>query len=132
MPDARPIPYRLPADAVLGLDIYHAARRARRLLVPRCRACSQYHWYPRPFCPFCHGEDLDWPEASGRGTIYTYSIMRRAKPVYTIAYVTLEEGPIMMSSILGCSLDAIAIGKPVHILFVENVEGEPFPAFTLA
>ena len=51
--------------------------------------------------------------ASGNGTIYTFSVMRRAKEPYAIAYVTLAEGPTMMTNIVDCDFDALRIGQPV-------------------
>ena len=100
--------------------------------MPRCTACGEYHWYPRSFCPFCHGHDLEWPQASGAGTIYSFSIMRRAEVPYVVAFVTLAEGPGMMTNIVGCSPGAVKIGLPVCLAFSTSAEGEPFPVFTLA
>jgi uncharacterized OB-fold protein len=128
----RTIDYRLPEDAWLGLQHWHEARRARRLLVPRCRACGESHWYPRPFCPFCSSGELDWPEAEGIGTVYSFSVMRRTGAPYTIAFVTLPEGPAMMTNLVGCAFDAIAIGMPVRLSFQEGEGGEPWPVFTPA
>ena len=54
-------------------------------------------------------------EASGNGTIYTYSVMRRAPMPYAIAYVTLDEGPTMMTNIVDCDLDEIRIGQAVSL-----------------
>jgi uncharacterized OB-fold protein len=128
----RNITYRMPEDALLGMETYHAGRRARRLLLPRCRTCHELHWYPRGFCPFCHGVDLDWREAEGSGVIYSYSIMRRAETPYAIAFVTLSEGPTMMTNIVDCDLDAVKIGLQVRLTFRDSADGEPHPVFTLA
>jgi uncharacterized protein len=78
-----------------------------RLLIKRCTACDEPHWYPRAICPFCGSERTEWMEASGQGTIYSYSVFRRAPIPYAIAYVTLAEGPTMMTNIVDCELDAI-------------------------
>ena len=59
------------------------------LLLKRCRACGKAHYFPRPLCPFCMSEETEWIEASGKGEIYSFSVMRRAAPPYAIAYVTL-------------------------------------------
>ena len=56
-------------------------------------------------CPFCFSDKTEWQQASGNGTIYTYSVMRRAPIPYAIAYVTLAEGPTMMTNIVDCDLD---------------------------
>ncbi len=66
-----------------------------KLLIKKCTACGEPHFYPRTHCPFCFSDKTEWVEASGKGTVYTYSVMRRAPIPYAIAYVTLAEGPTM-------------------------------------
>ncbi|HXH83007.1 MAG TPA: Zn-ribbon domain-containing OB-fold protein [Candidatus Tectomicrobia bacterium] len=106
------------------------AAAAGRLLVKRCAACGEAHHYPRTICPFCGSDRTGWTEASGRGTIYSYSVFRRAPAPYAIAYVTLAEGPTMMTNIVGCDLDAIRIGQAVRVVFVPSEGGPPVPMFT--
>ncbi len=69
---------------------------------------------------------------SGRGTIYSYSVMRRAPVPYAIAYVTLEEGVTMMTNIVDCDFDALRIGQPVRVVFKPTDGGPPVPMFTPA
>jgi len=102
------------------------------LLLKRCTACGEPHWYPRALCPFCGSDRTEWTEASGRGTIYSYSVFRRAPVPYAIAYVTLAEGPTMMTNIVGCDLDAIRIGQAVRVRFTPTEDGPPVPTFTPA
>jgi uncharacterized OB-fold protein len=128
----RKIEYLKSNDADLGLTAYKDAARKGVLLLPRCTGCSKPHWYPRPICPFCHSDALDWQPASGRGTIYSYSIMRRTPEPFVIAFVTLAEGPSMMTNIVDCDFDAIAIGKAVTLTYRQTMQGEPLPMFTLA
>ncbi|MBV9967000.1 MAG: OB-fold domain-containing protein, partial [Alphaproteobacteria bacterium] len=78
-----------------------------KLLYKKCAACGEPHFYPRNHCPFCFSDKVEWQEASGRGTIYTYSVMRRAPVPYAIAYVTLAEGPTIMTNIVDCDLNSI-------------------------
>ena len=101
-----------------------------RLLVKRCAACGERHHYPRPLCPFCFSDRTEWVPASGRGTIYSYSVMRRVPAPYAIAYVTLEEGVTMMTNIVDCDLDALRIGQPVKVVFKPTDGGPPVPMFT--
>jgi uncharacterized OB-fold protein len=100
-----------------------------QLLYKKCAACGEPHFYPRPHCPFCFSDKVEWQEASGRGTIYTYSVMRRAPVPYAIAYVTLAEGPTMMTNIVDCDLDSIKIGQPVRLVFKASEGGPPVPMF---
>ena len=108
------------------------AAAAGRLLIKRCAACGEHHHYPRSICPFCGSDRTEWRDASGRGTIYTYSVMRRAPVPYAIAYVTLEEGVSMMTNIVDCDLDAIRIGQQVRVVFKPTEGGPPVPMFAPA
>ena len=101
-----------------------------KLLIKKCTACGEPHFYPRTHCPFCFSDKTEWVEASGRGTIYTYSVMRRAPIPYAIAYVTLAEGPTMMTNIVDCDLDKIKIGQTVRLVFKPSDGGAPVPMFT--
>jgi uncharacterized protein len=103
-----------------------------RLLLNKCLACSQLHYYPRALCPFCGSDRTEWQAASGLGSIYSWSVMRRAEVPYAIAYVTLEEGITMMTNIVDCDLDGIRIGQRVRVVFKPTDGGPPVPAFTPA
>jgi uncharacterized OB-fold protein len=103
-----------------------------RFLIGRCGACGKAHWYPRTTCPFCWSEKTEWVEASGRGTIYSYSVMRRAPEPYVIAYVALAEGPTMLTNLVDCDFDALAIGQAVRLKFSPSEGGPPVPTFTTA
>ena len=103
-----------------------------RLLLKKCLACSQVHYYPRAICPFCGSDRTEWQQVSGRGTIYSWSVMRRAEVPYAIAYVTLEEGVTMMTNIVDCDLDGIRIGQRVRVVFKPTEGGPPVPTFTPA
>ena len=101
-----------------------------RLLVKQCDDCGEHHHYPRAACPFCGSERLQWRQASGKGTIYSFSVMRRAAVPYIIAYVTLAEGPTMMSNIVDCDPDKLRIGQPVTVTFRPSDGGPALPMFT--
>ena len=101
-----------------------------QLLIKVCTACQQPHFYPRAICPFCMSDKTEWKPASGRGTIYSYSVLKRAEVPYTIAYVTLEEGPTMMSNIVDCDPDTIRIGQKVTVSFKPTDGGPPVPMFS--
>ncbi|MBI2205975.1 MAG: Zn-ribbon domain-containing OB-fold protein [Candidatus Rokubacteria bacterium] len=108
------------------------AAAAGRLVVKRCLACGESHHYPRTMCPHCGSDRTEWKDASGRGTIYSYSVLRRATPPYAIAYVTLEEGPTMMTNLVDCDFDALRIGQAVRVVFTPTDGGPPVPTFTPA
>ena len=127
MTDGRKIP--APTVSVETQAFWNAAREGR-FVVPTCTACGRAHWYPRAICPFCSSGEIAWRDASGRGTIYTFSVMRRAKEPYVIAYVTLAEGPTMMTNIVDCDFDSLHIGQPVSVVFKDTENGPPVPMFT--
>jgi hypothetical protein len=126
MADARKIPAPI---VTVETQPFWAAAREGRFVVPTCTACGKAHWYPRAICPFCAGETIEWRKASGNGAIYSFTVMRRAKEPYAIAYVTLAEGPTMMTNIVDCDLDAIRIGQPVVVVFKETENGPPVAMF---
>jgi uncharacterized OB-fold protein len=98
-------------------------------LVRRCRACGKAHWYPRTVCPFCSGLGTDWVPGSGLGVIYSFSVMRRAEPPFVMAYVTLAEGPTMMTNIVNCDPATLEVGAAVEVIFVRSEGGFAVPCF---
>lgn len=108
----------------------YAAGVARgELRLRRCLSCDQVHFYPRPHCPLCFSADLDWVTALGTGSIYSFSVMRRAKPPYAIAFVTLDEGVSLMTNLVDCDFAALAIGQRVAAVFREAPDGRTVPMF---
>ncbi len=105
-----------------------AAAREGRFLLRRCAACGKAHWYPRELCPFCFGETA-WEEASGDGTVYSYTVLTREDPPRAIAYVTLAEGPTMLTSLVECEAGEIAVGQRVRLVFAASRNGTPVPCF---
>jgi uncharacterized protein len=108
---------------------FFEAARQGRFIIPVCSACNKAHWYPRAICPFCASDKVGWRDSPGRGTIYTYSAMRRVKDPYVIAHVTLAEGPTMLTNIVECDPDEVRIGQPVVVMFQESDGGPPVPMF---
>ncbi len=99
------------------------ATRAGRLLVQRCTRCDVAQHYPRAMCRECAG-DTEWVTCSGRGTVYTFSIVRqnRTPPFdalvpYVVAMIDLDEGARMMGNITGRDPDDVRIGMRVAVWF---------------
>jgi uncharacterized OB-fold protein len=124
-----------PAPEVAAeLKVFWEATGEGRLLFRRCHACGEAIWYPRPICPFCHSTDTSWEQASGRGHIYTYSVVRRgmgsyADAPYVLAYVELVEGPRVMTNIVDCDVDRVEIGQSVELVFHRTADGNALPRF---
>ena len=94
------------------------------LRIQQCAVCEHYQFYPRLYCTKCFSERVEWVRASGRAKVATFTIVRR--PVsqafkddlpYVVALVTLDEGPTMMTNIVGCPPEEVAIGMSVAVTF---------------
>jgi uncharacterized OB-fold protein len=101
---ARPKPIPQPTPET---QPYWDACKRHELMIQRCQDCSQYYFYPRPYCPHCMSDRTEWTKVSGRGTLHTYVINHRAAPgfedeaPYVIGIVKLAEGPHMMTNVIG-------------------------------
>jgi uncharacterized protein len=98
----------------------------RRFLLERCSSCETWIWYPRGFCPECGSSDTFWYESSGRGEIYTLTVVRRSwgpwesLVPYVLAYVRLDEGPCILSNVIECDVDSVRVGQQVELCFVPS------------
>src|SRR5262249_14114262 len=113
-------------------EAYWDAAAKGKLLVKKCTACGQFHHYPRALCPFCFSDKTEWVEASGKGTIYSYSVMRRAPVPYAMAYVTLAEGPRMVTKMVVGVCDRLRVAGGVRVVYRPPEGGPPLPMFTPA
>jgi len=102
---------------------YWSAAHDGRLVIQRCDRCGSHQLYPRDRCLACRGP-VQWVEASGRGTVYSFTVIRQnyARPFrdwipYVVALVDLEEGPRLMTNIVGCEPDAVRVGLAVRATF---------------
>ena len=129
MPSTAPA-IKIPAPTITPEAApYWEAAAAGRLLLMRCKACGEHYHYPRPFCPFCMSRDVAWAEASGAGVVYSFTILRRPAFLFAPAYVSLAEGPTILTGITGCDLEGIAIGMKVRACHVPSEGGPPVLMF---
>ena len=110
--------------------------RAGKLLIRRCDACGEAHFYPRPFCPRCWSDDVAWEEASGRATLYTWSVVHQndlppfgERVPYVAAVVDLAEGPRMMTNVVECDHDALEIGMALEVTHQAIADDVTIPVF---
>jgi uncharacterized OB-fold protein len=105
-----------------------------QLVIQRCITCGEFQFYPRALCVSCAGE-TEWVDASGRGTLYTYTIIRQnrspafaALSPYAVGIVELEEGVRMMSNIVDCDVEQLSIGMALQVVLVKAADdvGLPF------
>ncbi|MGW4602247.1 Zn-ribbon domain-containing OB-fold protein [Streptomyces sp. NPDC004532] len=115
--------YDEPEADAFTRTYWDAAARGR-LLIRRCAACGRAHHYPREFCPHCWSEDVVWEAASGRATLYTWSVVHRNdlppfrdRTPYVAAVVDLAEGPRMMTEVVECGEAELRVGMGLRAAF---------------
>lgn len=127
--------FDLPSPDLETQPFWDAAKEGR-LLIRHCTACDEYHFYPRPFCPNCWSEAVEWHDASGRATLYTWSVVYQndlppwpARVPYVAAVVDLAEGPRMQTNVVDCEFDALTDGLELEVVFQETSEDFTIPVF---
>jgi len=113
------------------------ALRRHELYIQRCTDCGEAYFYPRNVCPGCLSDDVEWFRASGRGRLHTFTILPHGgprpplPPPYVVAVVELEEGPRMMSNLVGVEPDPdqIRCDMPVVIEYVDVTDECTLPRF---
>jgi uncharacterized OB-fold protein len=107
------------------------------LRIQRCDSCARHVFYPRAICPHCFSSELSWVTATGKGTIYSYTVAHQgygafAQDVpFVVAIVELEEDVRMMTRIVGSPREQVAIGARVEISFEKIDEDLTLPYFRL-
>jgi len=125
-------PTAMDCNVLADVAEYWSAANQRRLLIRTCLACHKIHYYPRAVCPHCLSEELHWAESPGLGEIYSYSTMAIDGNAHTLAYVTLDEGIVMMTNIVECDPTALDVGQRVKVVFVRSSGGQCVPMFSPA
>ena len=130
-PPARPRPETRNAGATFWSKAAEGV-----LVVPKCTECARTFWHPRPRCPHCGSERVDWIHASGRGVVHTFTVVRQSgdpyfktKVPYAVAMIDLDEGVRIMTNIVDTPLDSLAVGMRVEVLFEDAGAGIAIPLF---
>jgi hypothetical protein len=117
-------------------EVYWEAARRHELVIQQCGACGKYRFYPRILCPHCLSEQFEWRQASGRGVVYSFTVIHRPpfpafrdRVPYVLALIDLEEGVRMMSNIIECEPTDVRIGMPVEVAFDDVTEEVTLPKF---
>lgn len=87
-----------------------------RFMLQRSRQTGAYIFYPRVAQPGTGDTDLEWVEASGRGVVYSTTVVRQRPPTpnYNVALIDLAEGVRMMSRVEGIAPEEVRIGMAVQ------------------
>lgn len=104
-----------------------------RFMIQRSKSSGVHVFYPRAIAPGTGARDLEWVEASGRGAVYSTTVVRKKppEPSYNVALIDLAEGPRMMSRVEGLDPAAVTIGMAVQARIVDQ-DGEPVVVFEVA
>lgn len=108
----------LPEADEESREFYEGARR-HQLMLMRCRSCGAWRLPSRPRCPDCWSTDTEWAQASGRGTLYSFGVMHQTFPgfaedvPYTYAIIELQEGPRIVSDVIGETADDLRVDMPL-------------------
>jgi uncharacterized OB-fold protein len=129
-PIPRPAPESVP---------YWEAAKNHRLELPRCNVCGKFWFPPSRSCPHCLAADFTWTPVSGRGTVFSFVVFHRVyhpayegEVPYVVALIALEEGPRMLSNVVGIAPDKVRVDMPVKVIFDDVADGVSVPKFTPA
>ena len=130
----RPLPHPMTPEAKPFWD----GCRAEKLMLPRCEDCGHVFFYPRILCPRCHSRRVGWMQASGRGKLHSFEIAYQAfqkawkiKPPYVLAMIELDEGPRMMSNVIGIEPlpENLPVGLPLEVTWEKQSDDITLPLF---
>jgi uncharacterized protein len=107
---------------------YWDATREHELLLQWCVPCAEPVHYPRQHCPRCLGTELEWRKASGLGEVHAFTVDHRADRA-VVALVLLEEGARVMTNIVNCAPDDVAVGLPVQVTWEALPDGRHLPLY---
>lgn len=113
----------LPEPSALTEPFWQGLRR-REVRIQRCGECQRYVFYPRALCPYCLSDRLEWVRASGKGRVYSYTVVRRAmhpafqaEVPYVFAIIELEEGVRLPSNVINCRPEDLRVDMPVKAVY---------------
>jgi len=137
-PQRNAVPPRATPEVTQVNQPFWDAATNHRLVIQRCTVCGRFQHEPLESCPACCGK-FEWIEVSGRGIIHTFTIIHQvyhsafaSEVPYNVSIVELDEGPLMVTNIVGCDSSELAIDLPVEVDFIDVEAGISLPVFRLA
>lgn len=130
---SKPPELPLPRPTALSRPHWEGCQEGE-LRVQRCAQCGHFVFIPHPSCTRCHTEALEWVVSSGRGTVYSYTVVHRApRPAFAVPYVVaiveLSEGWHMLTNLIEIAPEDVTVGMPVEVSFREQNEDITLPFF---
>lgn len=130
---AKPLPTITPLDA----PFWEATRR-HHLALQRCDGCGAFRYPASPVCPECDSDRFAWTPTSGHGRILSWVVFHRCyfpsfqdEMPYNVAMITLDEGPVIISNVIGTSNDRLRKDLPVEVVFDDVDDKVSIPKFRL-
>jgi uncharacterized OB-fold protein len=103
---------------------FWASLESNALSMQRCKQCNRLVFYPREICPYCSANNFTWEKVSGRGRVYSFTIVRKPSipsfkylAPYVYAIIELEEGIRLASNVINCMPEDVVIDMPVRPVF---------------
>ena len=131
--------FKSPQERTPDSEAYWQGLKEHQIRLQRCKDCGAWTHPPFPFCHSCLSRNREFVTLSGRGTVYSYTVTRRAMHPdfagdvpYTIIYVKTEEGPFIVSWLEGVEPDNVRIGMPVVATFEEIDDETTLHRFRIA
>lgn len=129
------IPKPIPVPDEITAPFFDGAREGK-LMLQHCTSCDGWSFPVRERCPHCFANALEWRQASGRGTLYTFAIMHQvmnpgfaSSVPYNVSQIDLEEGVRMVANVVGVTNDALRIGMKLEAVFEDVGETVRIPKF---
>ena len=133
-PARKPLPHPSPES----LPFWEGAR-AGKLILPRCNACGRFWFPPSQRCRHCLSADFAWRECAGEGRIYSFVVYHRLyhpgfenDVPYVVGIVELDEGPRLLTNIIGTPWEDIRCDMRVRVVFEDTGSGITIPKFALS
>jgi len=112
------------------------ATKQKALKLQKCSDCGQFRYPAARICPFCHSMNDEWVAVSGKGRVYTWTVFHQVyhpafkdDAPYNVAIIKLDEGPQLISNVIGCELSDIYMDMPVEVVFEKVTEDVTLPKF---
>jgi len=131
------VTYQKPIPTITrDMQPFFDAAKRHELVVQRCMQCGTHRFPAREICSSCLSRDVQWVRVAGTGHIFSYNVMHQvyhpgfaAEVPYAVAIVQLSEGPRMLSNLVDCPIDRIAVDMPVEVVFERVSETVTLPKF---
>ncbi|PLP98447.1 Zn-ribbon domain-containing OB-fold protein [Cupriavidus pauculus] len=109
---------------VQSADEHYFGRLAQGVFeIPKCLECDRYHFFPRVICPYCGSLALQWTAPTGLGRVYSTTVVRGKETSHNVCLVDLDEGPRLMSRVVGIEPGDVKIGARVKAMIAQEGEG---------